>query len=154
MADIKFSEFTAQPSPMDADILIGLSGGDNAQFQLEDVAAYIKDKILPSKKFSGRMSISGATVTVDNLNNDFEGVIYAYSIPFNGVVIVTASSPIFTSGKSFLRSYAANNGGQPYFLLGSVVSSTQFRIDIILHDGSQTGTPALSGELIEIEVFK
>ena len=153
MADVKFSEFTEQAAPADADIIVGLSGGSNAKFSLEDIAAYVKAKTAVSKKFSGRMSISGATVTVVNLNNEFPGVTFTYAIPFNGVIIVTASSPIFASGTSFLRNYAANNAGSPYFMLGSVVSATQFRIDLILHDGSQTGTPSLSNELLEIEVF-
>lgn len=151
--DIKFSEFSQQANPVDADEVVGLSGGDNAKFTMEDLAKYVKSKFAKSKKFSGRMSISGATVTVVNLVNDFSPVTFSYSIPFNGVVIVTSSSPVFTVGKSFLKTYAANNGGSPYFMFGSVFSTTQFRIDLILHDGTQTGTPALSDVLLEIEVF-
>lgn len=151
--DIKFSEFAQQANPVDADEVVGLSEGDNAKFTLAAIAEYVKGKVAKSKRFCGRMSISGVTVTVVNIVNDFAPVTFSYSVPFNGVVIVTSSSPVFTVGKSFLKTYAANNGGSPYFMLGSVFSTTQFRIDLILHDGTQTGTPALSDVLLEIEVF-
>jgi hypothetical protein len=104
------------------------------------------------KVYSALSSYSGAfTNTV--LQNDFDGTTFTFTNPSNGVIVITSSTAVFTNNKSVHLGSSLNNAGSPYFLNGSRTSSTVFTFDLIMFDGTQTGTPFYNDVLFEIRVY-
>lgn len=107
----------------------------------------------PYKKLSIKLNGGGSpTGTVIN-SADFPLVTFTYALLGNGQITITASSAIFSSGKTFMQGSTLNNGGQPYFVIGSALSTSIFLIDIKLFDGTQTGTPNFSNFYVPIYIY-
>ena len=93
------------------------------------------------KVYSALVSANSGTPTVNVLQNDFTGTTITFTVPSNGVVRATASTPIFTSAKTVVPNTVFSNGGVPYFLIGSYFSTTICDLDLKLYDGTQSSTP-------------
>jgi hypothetical protein len=100
--------------------------------------------------------LNGTTPTVTVLENTL-GFNLNWTNPSSGVFRATAASGTpFTVNKTTLIASSYNNSGSPYFVTGSssnLFPTTQFDINMFLHDGTQTGTPNVSNMFIEIRVY-
>jgi hypothetical protein len=109
------------------------------------------------KEYFVVVSKSGATFTkLFEEKSDFGSTTFTFSNPANGWVHVTASSAVFTSNKTFSPGSAVDNAGQPYFLTGQPDVSTPttvYNFRLILHDGTQTGTPNFDNATFVIRVY-
>jgi len=114
----------------------------------------IKNLFIPYKVWSGIVSNSSGTFTVTNEIKEIgSSVTFTFTINSNGVLYLTASSPVFTTGKSVSLGSSLLGGGVPYFLNGFQLTTSIFEFDIIKHDGTQSGTPNFSEVLFEIRVY-
>lgn len=138
---------------------IATDTGSNTKYPtvkaVQDAIALIPTSSLPYKLVAGKFNIgSGAISGVNIFTNTTTATTFTFSVAGNGFILCSANSAVWTSGKTFLTAPALNNGGQPYFLIGSSLSSaTDFYIDIIKFDGTQTGTPNSSNIYFEIKVY-
>lgn len=100
--------------------------------------------------------LNGTTPTVTVLENTL-GIALNWSNPSNGVFRATASyGAPFTVNKTTLVASSYNNAGAPYFVTGkpsNLFPTTEFDINMFLHDGTQTSTPNVQNMFIEIRVY-
>jgi len=116
--------------------------------------------LVPIKKYKEYIVVaskSGATFTkLFEEKSDFGSTTFTFSNPSNGWVYVTASSPVFTSNKTFSPGSVLDNSGQAYFLTGQpdlITPTTVFNFRLILHDGTQTSTPNFDNAIFTIRVY-
>lgn len=91
-------------------------------------------------------------VSVTVLRNDFGTVTFTPTLIGNGHIRITASSPIFTNGKSFIIGSSCKFFDILYFATGVRFSDTEFDIYLTLHDSTRTGTPSIENFYFEILV--
>ena len=114
----------------------------------------IKYLFIPYKVYSALVSLSsGPSFTVVELQNDFVGTTFDFSLNSAGVVWATASQNVFTADKTCSPGGTLNNGGDPYFLTGYMLTSNIYNFDIIRYNGTQTGTPFFTQAYFEIRVY-
>lgn len=108
------------------------------------------------KVYSAIMDISPTTPTVTELENT-TGTSFSFSKPFAGQVYVTAAATgTFPATKTFICQTSVNNGGIPYFVIGTrggFDPTTTIVYDFIKYDGTQTGWPNAQNVYIEIRVY-
>jgi hypothetical protein len=106
----------------------------------------------------------GGSFTVTQLENtigDGSGdgindIAWSQPVGQNGVFLATMTTGPFTASKTVFVNTTYNNSGSPYFVTGSsyFINPTQnYKLDLILHDGTQTGTPLVSNMYVEIRVY-
>lgn len=105
------------------------------------------------KVYSASIDANSGSPTATIQQNDFVGTTFSVTNPANGVIRITASNPIFTSGKSYHIGSTINNAGDVYFLNGFAASTTIFTFNIRRYDGTQSSTPNFSNVLFEIRVY-
>jgi hypothetical protein len=71
----------------------------------------------------------------------------------NGVINAKMTANPFTAGKTFISCSMIDNGGQPYFIIPSIISTGWIEFNIYKYDGTQTGTPNFGSCFIEIRVY-
>jgi hypothetical protein len=128
--------------------VITLTG--NRKLQLPD-----KDGILATedyKVYTAILDITTSTPTATVLKNTLGVTISWSKFPSFGLVNATASGNIFPN-KTFINQTLINNGGQPYFVIGSVGGVTTISYSFIMYDGTQTGLPNSAYIPIEIRVY-
>lgn len=119
------------------------------KISLED----LKTSFIPYRSYRAIVSLSGGpTLTVEEIQNDFDGVTFAFTNPSNGLITVTASEVVFNADKTASPAGSIYNAGTAYFFSGVYFSTTVFNFRITLHDNTASGTPNFTGVLFEIIV--
>jgi len=116
-------------------------------------AATYTDEKLPYKSYQSVLSIDSGVGTLAAPFLDELGAVYTITNPSNGRLRLTADQPVFTASKSFFIPSLWAAGSGTYFINGGRVSATVFDIYITLHDGTQSTTPNIPGQLIEFRVY-
>jgi hypothetical protein len=107
----------------------------------------------PYSVYTAMVSCSSGTLTTVELQNDFTGITFTFTVPSTGVIRCTASSATFSSNLTPSIGGTFSFGGVPYFLSGNRASDTIYTYNIYLHDGTQLTTPNFTQVLFEIRVY-
>ena len=154
MADVKFSEDT--PFPVltvlnGLEKLAGLNadGDGNAKVAVETIRKYIR----PFKRYRVAIDYQSSVFSKRVETSDFGAVTFTFTNPSNGLIVVTASSPVFTDDKTFVPGSTLDAGsGNVYFLTGIQISTTVVNFSLRLHDGTAATTPFFISTIFEIQV--
>ena len=110
-------------------------------------ASYLKTY----KSYIALANLSGGTFTINELQNDL-GVSPTWTNPNNGVLTITATG-VFTSSKTVLFSTQINAGSVPYFVIGSLGTTSFVNYNIFSYTGTQSSTPNFSNVPFEIRIY-
>lgn len=139
--DTKFSEFPSATVLNGVEQLVGLQGGLNKKASLSLIREFIRG----CKEYYAIASKSGAVITVTHEDkSDFGATTFALANPSNGLITLTASSPVFTAGKTAGIGVPINNAGTVHFMAVDTFSTTVVSFKIFLHDGTALSTPNFS----------
>lgn len=100
------------------------------------------------KKYKVLLSYSGS-FSMQEIRNDF-GLAFYFNLVSNGKISLNSPTNIFNANKTKIKATLLNNGGQPYFVIGTFLANNLMEIDFIKFDGTQTSTPSFSSLLIEL----
>jgi hypothetical protein len=105
-----------------------------------------------AKRITINLAVSSPTVTPTILENDTTATITAATNPSNGLISITFSDTILTSGKTqFLMQNI--NSGAPYIVVAERSTTSIMLINIFLHDGTQPGTPNLTEYIFTVIIY-
>jgi hypothetical protein len=130
-----------------ADITVDAKGRITAASNGGGGAAY--------KVYSALVSKSGSTFTVNQLQNDFTGITFAFTNPLNGVILITASASTFTTSKTVYTPITLDGGSIVYGAMDARLgNTTTLYINLIkCSDNSQSATPNFTNQLFEFKVY-
>ena len=132
----------------------------NRNYELPDQSgtlALLSDIPTPTSSYlvyTALLEYNGGSPIATILQNTL-GTTINWTNPANGTLFGTAASGTpFTLNKTWVVGGAYNNGGQPYFTIGSATGLTNIvNVKLFLYDGTITGTPNFSNLQIEIRVY-
>lgn len=161
MADEKISELVEADLPLDGteDVVL-VQDGQTKRCSAQDIADLATGGgALPYKEYSAVISYNGSTFNVvPKVNTLGDGSMdgvndIQWAVPANGVYAALMSSNPFTTAKLFVQGTTHVDGGQAYFVCPERLTSGYIRFNLILFDGTQTGTPNFTNLPIKILVY-